>query len=101
MRVERLDDNFAKTGNIALSNDLKMSQRPVLGDIHVLGIRAWPAGHLAGRERPGRALGRGTRGREGWGGRSALVRDYVVDTRELTRTPRSMGRGERRKVGGQ
>ena len=91
MRVERLDDNFAKTGNIALSNGSKMSQQPVLDDIHVLGIRAWLAGRLAGQERPGRALARGMRGREGWGGRSALVRDYVVDKRKLTRTLQSVG----------
>ncbi len=64
-----------------------MSQLPVIDDVHVPGIRAWPAGHLAGREHPGRALVRGKRGREGWGGRRALVRGYVDDNkRELTRT---------------
>lgn len=86
MRVERLDDNFAKTGNIALSNGSKMSQLPVIDDVHVPGIRAWPAGHLAGRERPERGPEPGKRAREGWGGRRALVRGYVVDDkRELSR----------------
>ena len=87
MRVERLDDNFAKTGNIALSNGPKMSQLPVIDDVHVPGIRAWPAGHLAGLERPERGRVRGKRGREGWGGRRALVHGYVVnEKRELTMT---------------
>jgi len=43
VRVERLDDYFARTGNIALSNGAKMSQQSVLGYLHVLGIRAWSA----------------------------------------------------------
>jgi hypothetical protein len=87
VRVERLDDYFAKTGNIALSNGAKMSQQPVVDDIHVLGIRAWPAGHLGRRQRPGREQVRAMRAREGWGERSALVRGDV-DKRELTRTLR-------------
>ena len=90
MRVERLDNYFAKTGNIALSNNPKISQRPVLDDGHVLGTRAWPAGHLARRQGPGRGRGRGMRGREGWGERRALVRGEV-NKREMTRTLRGGG----------
>ena len=71
MRIERLDDYFAKAGNIALSNGPKMSEQNVLGGIHVLGIRAWSAGHLALRERLGRERVRAMRAQEGWGERGA------------------------------
>ena len=90
MRVERLDDYFAKTGNIALSNGAKVSQQPVVDNTHVLGIRAWSAGHLGRRQRPVREQVRAMRAREGWGERSALMR-VDVDKRELTRTLRARG----------